>query len=66
MKRDVLKKKAVKSEKWPAYKKFRNKVTKKMRDTIRDYYQRLIDESMRNPKKMWKTMKKVLGKMEIL
>ena len=65
MKRDVLKKEAVKSpEKWPAYRKLRIKVTEQTRDTIRDYYQRLMDENMGNLKKMWKAINKVLGKKE--
>ena len=65
VKRDVLKKEAVKSpEMWPAYRKLRNKVTKETRDTIREYYQGLIDENMGNLKKMWKAINKVLGKME--
>ena len=63
MKSDVLKKEAVKSpEKWTSYRKLRNKVTEETRDTIRDYYQRLMDENMGNPKKMWKAINNVLGK----
>ena len=65
MKRDILNREAVKSsEKWPVYRKLRNKVTKETRDTIKDYYQRLIDENMGNLKKVWKAINKVLGKTE--
>ena len=65
MKRDILKKEIEKSlEKWPAYRKLRNKVTKEIRDAIRDYYRRLIDENIGNPKKMWTAINKVLGKKE--
>ena len=37
MKRDILKREVEKSpEKWPAYRKLRNQVTKEIRDAIRD------------------------------
>ena len=37
--RDILKKEAERSpEKWSEYKQLRNKVTREMRDAIRDYY----------------------------
>jgi len=65
MKRDILKKEIEKSlEKWPAYRKLRNKVTKEIRDAIRDYYRQLVDENIGNPKKIWKAINKVLGKKE--
>ena len=35
-----------------------------MRDAIRGYYQRLIDEKIGNLKKMWKAINEVLGKKE--
>ena len=63
--RDKLKHEAEKSlEKWPAFKKLRNKVTREMRNAIRDYYHGLIDENIGNPNKMWKTINKVLDKNE--
>ena len=65
MKRDILKRELEKSpEKWPAYRKLRNQVTKEIRDAIRDYYRQLIDENIGNPKKMWKAINKVFGKKE--
>ena len=63
--RDILKQEAEKSpEKWSAYKQLRNKVKREMRNTISDYYHGLIDEDIRNPKKMWKAINKVLDKNE--
>lgn len=65
MERDMLKQEAEKyPEKWPAYKRLRNQVTREMRNAIRDYYHGLIDENIGNPKKMWKTINKVLDKNE--
>jgi len=62
MKRDILKREVDKSpEKWPAYRKSLNQVTKEIRVAFRDYYRQLIDESIGNPKKMWKAINKVLG-----
>ncbi len=62
-KRDTLKQEAEKSpEKWPAYKKLRNQVTKEIRSAVTNYYQGLINENIGNPKKMWKTINKVLDK----
>jgi len=53
MKRDILKREVDKSpEKWPAYRKSLNQVTKEIRVAFRDYYRQLIDESIGNPKKM--------------
>ena len=39
-------------------------ITRAFEFSSKDYYQRLIDENMGNPKKMWKAIIKVLGKME--
>ena len=47
---------------WWAYKRKRNQVTKRMRIFIRDYYNGLIEENIREPKKMWLTINKVLKK----
>ena len=47
---------------WSAYKRKRNQVTKRMRRFIRDYYNGLIEENIREPKKMWLTINKVLEK----
>ena len=65
MKGNILKREVEKSpEKWPAYRKLRNQVTKEMHDAIRDYYRQLIDENIGNLKKMWKAIDKVLSKKE--
>ena len=51
--RDRLKQESEKSpEKWFAYKQLRNRVSIEMRNAIRDYYHRLIDTNIGNPKKM--------------
>ncbi len=63
LKRDILKQEAEKStDKWATYKERRNQVTKEMRSTVKKYYYGLINESKGNPKKMWKTINKVLGR----
>ena len=49
-------------EKWSVYKQLRNKVTKTIKVAIETHYRRLIDENKDNPKKMWKTINKVLDK----
>ena len=61
--RDRLKVKVEKShEVWSAYRKIRNQVAKKIRISIRDYYNGLIEENIRDPKKIWRTINKVLDK----
>ena len=61
--RDRLKVQAEKSpEMWSAYKRKRNQVTNEMRISIRDYYHGLIEENIGDPKKMWRTINKVLDK----
>ena len=47
---------------WPAYKRKCNQVTKRIRISIRDYYNGLIEENIRDPKKMWRTINTVLEK----
>ena len=49
-------------EKWPKYRQLRNQVTKGIRIAIQDYYSGLIKEHEKDPKRMWKTMNKVLDK----
>ena len=61
--RDRLKKIAIKNpEMWPLYTKQRNRATKEIRNSIQDHYKALINESNGNPKKMWKTINRVLDK----
>ena len=63
LERDKLKVQAENSpEIWSAYKRKRNQVTKRIRISIRDYYKGLIEENIRDPKKMWRTKNKVLDK----
>ena len=61
--RDRLKKIAAKNpEMWSLYTKQRNRVTKEIRSAIQDHYKHLINESNGDPKKMWKTINRVLEK----
>ena len=61
--RDRLKKIATKNpEMWSFYPKQRNRVTKEIRNSIQDHYKALINESNGDPKKMWKTINRVLEK----
>ena len=53
---------AISPEKWSVYKQLRNKVTKTIKAAIETHYRRVIDENKDNPKKMWKTINKVLNK----
>ncbi len=63
LKRYILKQETEKSpDKWAAYKKLRNQATNEMHSTVKNYYYGLIDENKENPKKMWKTINKVLGR----
>ena len=47
---------------WPLYTKQRNRVTKEIRNSIQDHYKALINESNGDPKKMRKTVNRVLDK----
>ena len=49
-------------EMWSAYSKQRNKVTKEIRYSIQDYYKGLMEKNKGDPKKMWKTINRVLEK----
>ena len=61
LERDKLKVQAENSpEIWSAYKRKRNQVTKRIRISIRDYYNGLIEENIRDQKKMWRTINTVL------
>ena len=61
--RDRTKKRAEKDRSlWPKYKRLRNKVTSELRRVIESYFCNLIDENSNNPKKVWKTINKVLNK----
>ena len=69
-----LKKRRVRSETAPwfnqsirnlmkaVYKQLRNKVTKWIKAAIETHYRRVVDEHKDNPKKMWKTINKMLDK----
>ena len=61
--RDRLKKIATRNpEMWSLYTKQHNKVTKEIRNSIQDHYKASINESNVEPKKMWKTINRVLEK----
>ena len=61
--RNRLKEIAAKSpEMWPAYTRQWNKVTEEIRYSIRDYYEGVIEKNKGDPKKMWKTINRVLVK----
>ena len=61
--RDRLKKMATQNpEMWSLYTKQRKRVTKEIRNSIQDHYKNLINESNGDPKKMWKTINRVLDK----
>ena len=61
--RDRMKKLASKDPKlWPKYKILRNKVTNNIRLSVTKYYQELVTKNKNNPKKMWKTIYKILHK----
>ena len=47
---------------WSAYSKQLNKVTKEIRYSVQDYYKGLIEKDKGDPKKMWKTLNRVLDK----
>ena len=49
-------------EMWPTYRQLRNRVTREIRIAIHDYYSGLIKENEKDPKRMWKTINKVLDK----
>ena len=49
-------------EMWPKYRQLRNQVTKGIRIAIQDYYSGLIKEHEKDPKRMWKTINKILDK----
>ena len=54
LERDKLKVQAENSpEIWSAYKRKPNQVTKRIRISIKDYYNGLFEENIRDPKKMW-------------
>ncbi len=47
---------------WPIYKGLRNQCTSAVRKAVQDHYHRLIEENKGDPKKMWKTINRVLNK----
>ena len=47
---------------WAKYKKLRNRVTRAMREAVKEYYAKQIIGNQNNPSKMWKTINVVLGK----
>ncbi len=61
--RDRLKKNATRNpEMWSLYTRQRNRVTTEIRNSIQDHYANIINESKGDPKKMWKTINRVLEK----
>ena len=62
-KRDRMKKAATKNPLlWPNYKGLRNQCTYAIRKAIQDHYHGLIKETKGDPKKMWKTINRVLNR----
>ena len=62
-KRDRMKKASIKNPLlWPNYKGLSNQCTYAIRKAIQDHYHGLIEETEDDPKKMWKTIKRVLNK----
>ena len=51
-----------KPEMWSTFRKLRNRVTKETRSAIQSYYHGLIGRNENDPKKMWKTINRVLDK----
>ena len=47
---------------WSSYAKQRNRVTKLIRNAIQDQYKQIVENSKGDPKKMWRTINKVLKK----
>ena len=47
---------------WQDYKTLRNKVTNDIRLSVKQHYKDLISQNRNDPKKMWKTINKVLDK----
>ena len=47
---------------WLKYKKLRYRVTRAMREAVKDYYAKQIIENQHNQSKMWNTINVVLGK----
>ena len=61
--RDKAKKDARRNpELWPLYKKLRNEVTEAIRIAIQDHYSGLIEQNKNDPKKMCRTINKVLDR----
>ena len=61
--RDRMKKLASKDPNlWPKYKILRNKVTNRIRLSVTNYFQELVNKNKNDPKKMWKTIDKILHK----
>ena len=61
--RDRMKKLASKDPNlWPKYEILRNKVTNNIRLSVTKYYQELVTKNKNDPKKMWKTIDKILHK----
>ena len=62
-KRDRMKKAAEKNPHlWPNYKGLRNQCTSAIRKAIQDYYHGLIEETKDDPKKVWKTINRMLNR----
>ena len=64
-KRDLLKKKAVRTKfeaYYKAYKEARNRVSKIISNSKKEYYTTNIENNKGNPKKMWKHINQSIGK----
>ena len=49
-------------EMWSSNAKQRNRVTKLIRNAVQDQYKEIVKNSKGDPKKMWRTINKVLNK----
>ena len=49
------------TDEWETYKKLRNKTTRLIRDTKRDFYSNVINENKKDSTKLWKTLKTVIS-----
>ena len=48
-------------DEWKIYKKLRNKTTRLIRDTKREFYSKVINENKKDSAKLWKTLKTVIS-----
>ena len=48
-------------DEWKTYKELRNKTTRLIRDTKRDFFSNVINENKKDSAKLWKTLKNVIS-----